>query len=224
MYRCRHRGRGCDQPRRTNTGLHHAAVLGMLRLGEDEELQAAIRDELTSSRRPAQKAGRRESKRPVEGLKELAGRRRKLLELHYADRISAELFAEEERRLTREIEAVRAEASGRRQEDLQLDELAARFEQVTAALRELDVSRVWEAATDTERRVLVEELVEQFPDHLEVKIAGAPRLNVRLSEVGLSGRELQNVGVGGGVGGPTRNSGPRPLEADSGWSELCRAA
>jgi site-specific DNA recombinase len=197
MYRCRHRGRGCDQPRRTNTGLHRAAILGMQLLGEDEELQAAIRDELTSSRRPAQKAGRRESKRPAERLKELADRRRKLLELHYADRISAELFAEEERRLTREIEAVRAEASGRRQEDLQLEELAARFEQVAAALRELDVSRVWEAATDTERRVLVEELVEHvtvFPDHLEVKIAGAPRLNVSLSEVGLSGRESQNVG------------------------------
>ena len=85
---------------------------------------------------------------------------------------------------------MRAEASGRRQEDLQLDELAARFEQVAAALRDLDVSRVWEAANDVERRVLIEELVEHvsvFPDHLEVKIAGAPRLNVTLSEVGLPG-------------------------------------
>jgi hypothetical protein len=26
------------------------------------------------------------------------------------------------------------------------------------------------------------------------------------------------------VGGPTRNLAPRPLEADSGWSELCRVA
>ena len=76
-----------------------------------------------------------------------------------------------------------AEASDRRQEDLQLD-----------------VSRVWEAATDTERRVLVEELdelVTVFPDHLEVKIASAPRPNVTLSGVELSGRESQNVGVGG---------------------------
>ena len=30
--------------------------------------------------------------------------------------------------------------------------------------------------------------------------------------------------VARGVGGPTRNLGPRPLEADSGWSELCRIA
>lgn len=97
MYRCRHRGQGCGQPRRTSVGLHRAALLGMQLLEEDEELQAAIRHELTSSRRPAHKAGRRESKRPAERLKELADRRRKLLELHYADRISAELFAEEER-------------------------------------------------------------------------------------------------------------------------------
>jgi hypothetical protein len=41
----------------------------------------------------------------------------------------------------------------------------------------------WDEATDPERRVLVEELVEQvtvFPDHLEIKVAGAPRLNVSL--------------------------------------------
>ena len=30
--------------------------------------------------------------------------------------------------------------------------------------------------------------------------------------------------VARGVGGPTRNLGPRPLEADSGWSELRRVA
>jgi hypothetical protein len=41
--------------------------------------------------------------------------------------------------------------------------------------------------------------VTVFPDHLEVKIAGAPRLNVSLAEVGLSGRESQNVRVGEGT-------------------------
>ena len=48
----------------------------------------------------------------------------------------------------------------------------------------------------------MEELVEHvsvFPDHLEVQIAGAPCLNVTLSEVGLSGRQEQNLGVGGGT-------------------------
>ncbi len=35
--------------------------------------------------------------------------------------------------------------------------------------------------------------------HLEVTIAGAPRLNVTFSEVGLSGGQSQNLSVGGGV-------------------------
>ena len=119
---------------------------------------------MTSFRRPSQRSVA-ESKRSVERLKELAGRRRELLELHDADRISAEQFAEEDRRLTREIEAVRAEAPDRRQEDLWLDEFV--------------------------------EHVTLFPDHPELKIAGAPRLEVTLSEVGLSGRQSQNVGVRG---------------------------
>jgi len=37
-------------------------------------------------------------------LEELAERRRRLLELHYEDKISAWLFAEQEDPLTREIE------------------------------------------------------------------------------------------------------------------------
>jgi hypothetical protein len=36
-----------------------------------------------------------------------------------------------------------------------------------------------------------------FPDHLEVKVPGAPRLNVRLGEVGL--KESASSGVGGGT-------------------------
>ena len=56
-------------------------------------------------------------------------------------------------------------------------------------------------ATDQERRILVEDLVEQvamLPDHLEVQIAGAPRLNVLLSEVGLK-EPVSPSGVGGGI-------------------------
>ena len=52
-----------------------------------------------------------------------------------------------------------------------------------------------------ERRVLVEELVERvamFPDHLEVKIAGTPTMNVTLQEVGLTGG-WSSRGVGGGT-------------------------
>jgi hypothetical protein len=33
-----------------------------------------------------------------------------------------------------------------------------------------------------------------FPDHLEVKVVGAPQLNVRLREVGLKVPEIVGVG------------------------------
>ena len=77
------------------------------------------------------------------------------------------------------------------------DDVSVRFEAVAAALRDLDIERMWQEATETERRVLVDELVEEvavFPDHLEVKVAGAPRINVRLDEVGL--KVSENGGVG----------------------------
>jgi hypothetical protein len=53
-----------------------------------------------------------------------------------------------------------------------------------------------------QRRVLVEELLDVvaiFPDHLEVTVNGALRLNVTLDEVGLTGGRWQFVGVGGGI-------------------------
>ena len=57
LYRCHHRGQGCAQPRRTNVGLLRAAVLGLRLIGDDVELQAAIRTELERARTPAPKAG-----------------------------------------------------------------------------------------------------------------------------------------------------------------------
>ncbi len=102
-------------------------------------------------------------------------------------------------------------------------ELAERFEQVAALLRELDLDVMWDGATDQERRVLIEELVNAVvvcPDHLEVRIHGVPSLNVWLDEVGLGGRQSQIAGVGGG----TCNFAPRPVEMDSGWSELLQVA
>jgi hypothetical protein len=56
------------------------------------------------------------------------------------------------------------------------------------------------AATEVERRVLIDEFVESItvlPDHIEVNIHGARRLHVLYQEVGL--KESQIVGVGGGT-------------------------
>lgn len=202
MYRCRHRGRGCNQPRRTNRGLHRAALLGLNLLANDDELHEAIRAELRRTGATGRRPGRRADAAPPARLAELSERRRKLLELYYAGKISGDGFAEEEERITRAIEAAREAASLDREHQNEQDQLLDQFEEVARLLRELDLEVVWEEATDAERRLLVEELVERvtiFPDHLEVKIAGAPRLNVAYSEVGLGGRQSENVGVGGGT-------------------------
>jgi hypothetical protein len=124
---------------------------------------------------------------------------RKLLELHYADKINADLFPGQERAIwvDRDAEARVAEA----QSDAELEGLIERFDAVVSAvLQELDLDRVWAAATDQARGVLIDELLDGvaiFPDHLEVTVHGAPRLNVLLSEVGLG--VSQNAGVGGGT-------------------------
>lgn len=202
MYRCRHRGQGCHQPRRTNRGLQRAARLALSLLSGDEELREAIRTTLRRDGRTDRRSAGRTAARSAVRLGELSERRRKLLELYYAGQISGEGFAEAEQDLLREITAVGEAAERERTARAEQDDLMRRFEEVSAALRDLDLARAWDEATDEERRILVEELVEAvtvFPDHLEVKVAGAPRLNVSLAEVGLGGRESENVGVGGGT-------------------------
>ncbi|HXZ83473.1 MAG TPA: hypothetical protein VED84_07005, partial [Acidimicrobiales bacterium] len=102
----------------------------------------------------------------------------------------------------RDIELARQAAGENRVRLSEREELLARFEEVAALLQDLDLDTAWDEATEPERRVLVEELVEKvavFPDHLEVTIAGAPRLNVGLAEVGLGNKQSQNVGVGEGT-------------------------
>jgi len=132
----------------------------------------------------------RRGRRPsvTETLGTLTDERRKLLNLYYADGISMEGFKDEEQRLVAAIEAARERASEEQLEEQAVSELELRFEQVVALLRDLDIDAFWAAASDEERRVMVHELIESvtvFPDHLEVKMFGAPTLNVLLSEVGL---------------------------------------
>ncbi len=118
----------------------------------------------------------------------LLAKRHKLLELHYADQITSDAFADEESRLSTQIEALRADQAASDADHARRDELADRFDQVAALLADTDLAQAWDLATPAERSVLVEELVEAvivFPDHLEVQIAGAPRLNVTFAEVGL---------------------------------------
>ena len=197
-YKCRHRGEGCDQPGRSTKGLARAAVFGLALLGRDERLQDAIRRRLAGGTRPAPARARRGRRpAPAETLGALSEKRRLLLELFYAGNISAEGVKEEEERLLVAIESAREQAALAQSEEVSKNDLELRFEQVAAILSELDIDRVWATAEDEERRVLIEELVESitvFPDHLEVKVFGAPTLNVLYGEVGLKVPEIVGVG------------------------------
>lgn len=177
-YKCRHRGMGCPQPARSTKGLARAAVLGMSLLGRDDRLQEAIRRKLAGRPRVVSAKthrGRRPSAAVALGT--LSDERSKLLRLYYAGGITVEGFKEEEQRLLTSIEMARAQAADEQFKELAKNDLELRFEQVATILRELDIESVWEAADEDERRVLVQELIEWvtvFPDHLEVKVSGAP--------------------------------------------------
>jgi hypothetical protein len=118
--------------------------------------------------------------------------------LYYANAISKEGFKAEEQRIMLAIKAARERATEEQLEHVAKNDLELRFEQVARTLRELDIEAIWSAANLEERRVLIHELLEWvavFPDHLEVKVSGAPPINVLLGEVGL--KVPENVGVGG---------------------------
>ncbi|HEX2574936.1 MAG TPA: recombinase family protein [Aquihabitans sp.] len=207
-YRCKHRGEGCRVTARSNRGLLAAAGLGMSLLC-DEEVREAIRRHLDGLRRTARQ-GRRRSPSDASGrLFVLHEQRRKLLQLHYEDKISAEQFGEEQARLTIEIDNLEAEAKAVVTEQLQSDDLADRFEDLAALLDRIDVGRLWDAATEAERRKLLDELLSAItvhPDRLVVQVHGAPALNVAFSEVGLKDSELSGVEGGTGTEHP-RGSG-----------------
>jgi DNA invertase Pin-like site-specific DNA recombinase len=197
-YSCRHRGQGCDQPVRSTRGLARGVVLGMTLLGHDEQLQAAIRVRLSGGDRLVRASARRTRRAaPHVTLETLSDQRRKLLQLFYADQISAEGFHDEESRLAESIEATRMQVAEETGEDLAESDLHTRFEEVVNTLQELDPHALWNVSEDRERRHLVEEMVtglSVFPDHLEVTVTGAPTLNVLYREIGMRESEIVQVG------------------------------
>src|SRR5690606_34691507 len=74
-------------------------------------------------------------------------------------------------------------------------------------LATLDLDAIWDAATEQERRTLLDELLDRvtaYPDHLEVHVHGVPRLNVTLDEVGL-GAAREKAHEGGASSHPPRS-------------------
>ncbi len=102
----------------------------------------------------------------------------------------AELFAEEEARLSGKIQVIRRDQGERQVEPSRLSDLAARFDEMAGILREMDVERLSAAATDLERsrpRRGAAGVRRHVPNHVKVMVSGARRLNVTLQEVGLTG-------------------------------------
>ncbi len=198
LYRCYHRGAGCDVPGRSNLGLQRAMLLGLRLIREDENLRDAIRRNLAGrgTVAPATAAGTRRA-RPAT-LAKLTEDRRKLLDLYFKGKISEDGFQEAESRIEASIRAAteetRLEAGAKRQ----ATELEAKFEEVAKILETLDVDMIWGAATDQERRILIDNFIQSivvFPEHFEITIVGSPPLIVLPGEVGL--KHSENVGVEG---------------------------
>jgi len=181
----------------TNVGLLRAAVLGLRLIGDDEQLKEAIRQELERAR----------SRHAVDQLER---QRRKLLRLYYDDRFGADLFAEEEARLAVAITAAKCESDASQADAVRGDNVARHFDEVAEVLAALDVERTWAAATEVERRVLLDEFLEcitVLPDYIDVNIHGAPPIHVLYQDVGLKKSECS--GVGGGTE-PPRPCGTSP--------------
>ena len=196
-YRCRHRGKGCKLPARSNEGLLRAAVHALALLN-DQELQDAIRKHLSGRRQP-DAVRRRRTPGAADALAALRDDQSKLLQLFYKDLIDEELFASEQARIRLEIENLEYDAQAVATEAVESTDLAARFEEVLQVLEQLNIADLWPYATETERRTLLDELVqhvEVHEDRLTVTVNGVPPVNVAFSEVGLKDSGLSRVGGG----------------------------
>jgi site-specific DNA recombinase len=188
IYRCRHRGNGCNIPGRSAAGLHRAARLGLDLLRTDDQLFEAIRAQLApDAREPGAGAA---SPNRAGSLASLRRKRDKLMGLYLDEKITDDYFGEQERSLTAKIEAIEKDHSEATTERKNKTILADAFEQAAALIRspEFTLDDVWDNASQAERRVLVEELIEAvtiYADRLEVTVAGAPPLIVQPGEVRL---------------------------------------
>jgi hypothetical protein len=125
--------------------------------------------------------------------------RRKLLRLYYDDKIGPDLFAEEEARPSGAIQEAQREAEAADVEVARSDDVAQHFDAVARMLATLDVDKTWNAATEVERRVLIDEFIEEIsvlPDYLDVKVHGAPPVHVLYQELGLKESGFDRVGGG----------------------------
>jgi site-specific DNA recombinase len=195
FFRCGGQGKYCKQPARAANGLERAAVLGLGLLASDLDLQAAIRYQLSTHKR-VETPHAPSTKSAIGALEK---KQRKLLDLHYGDKIDAETFATEHRHIVTQIKTLQDEAAEAAQEDSRREAAVNKFDQVAELLADFDVQSIWNKATPSERWTLVKDLVDSvciYPDRLTVQVAGAPPFTVALDEVGLKkgGRTVVSEG------------------------------
>jgi DNA invertase Pin-like site-specific DNA recombinase len=131
------------------------------------------------------------ARRSPHGVEDLVAQRRKPLRPYYDDKVESDLFAEEEARLSVAIREAQREVDDAQVEVARADDVAQHFDDVARMLATLDVDKTWRAATEVERRVLVDEFIEEIlvlPDYLDVKVHGAPAVHVLYQEVGIGTR------------------------------------
>src|SRR5215207_6409165 len=114
-YRSRRRA---GTPWRWGIGLVRAVLLGLRLVAGDDALQEAMRGELKTALGAGQEL--RRVRTAAARLERLTERRRKLLELYYAEKLGAELFAEEEARISGQIDVLRREREQREAERTRL--------------------------------------------------------------------------------------------------------
>ena len=115
LYRCHHRGQGCSQPRRTNIGLHRGCRAGLAAHRRRRRTAGRHPPGARAGPTPAPKAGGGPALGAhVTGSRTWMAQRRKLLRLYYDDKIGADLFAEEEARLSVAIREAQRESDDAR--------------------------------------------------------------------------------------------------------------
>ncbi|MGC1237909.1 MAG: recombinase family protein [Acidimicrobiales bacterium] len=184
IYVCRHRGEGCDIPGRSANGLHRAAVLGLRLLRDDKDLQAAIWTKLNAERN---EVGPR-APAIVATISAARLAESKLFDLYVKGKVNEDFFAERQSALRAQMTSLKTQLSELEEGEAIAQEAVSRFGRLGKILADFDIDAFWTEATKSERKVLVQDLIDEvriYPDSISVKVAGSPPIVVMPEEVGL---------------------------------------
>lgn len=126
-------------------------------VGSDRSPQDAIREQVRQARTGSDGgANGRDAELLHPRKAALENQQRKLLRLHYLDAISEDLYLEEQKRISDELARLQAEEP----EEVAPDTTEQDFELLVAAITAVDLDHAFDLATENERRILIDELIE----------------------------------------------------------------